>query len=197
MKHTKIVSLLAALTALCVLFAGCGKSEPAGDYLAEIEIADWGVIKVELDGTAAPITVANFVELAESGFYDGKTFHRIMDGFMMQGGSSDGKGYEGSDKTIKGEFPANGVDNPLVHTRGTISMARQGNDNNSASSQFFIVHQDADWLDGQYAAFGHVVEGMEVVDAICKAAKPIDNNGSISPDRQPVITAIRVTPITK
>lgn len=130
-----------------------------------IEINDGGIIKLELDETAAPITVANFKNLVQDGFYDGLTFHRIIPGFMIQGGDPSGNGTGGSKECIKGEFQSNGVKNPIKHTRGVISMAR-AQDPNSASSQFFIMHADAPHLDGMYAAFGHVVEGMEVVDKI-------------------------------
>lgn len=122
-------------------------------------------IKIELDPTAAPITCANFEKLVNDGFYDGLTFHRIIPGFMIQGGDPLGNGMGGSKETIKGEFASNGVNNPLQHTRGVISMAR-AMDPNSASSQFFIMHADAPHLDGDYAAFGKVVEGMDVVDQI-------------------------------
>ena len=159
---------------------------------AVIEIENYGSITVQLDGSAAPITVENFVSLAESGFYDGLTFHRIMEGFMMQGGDPLGNGTGGSDKTIKGEFKDNGVDNPLSHTRGAISMARSMIAD-SASSQFFICHEDATFLDGSYAAFGYVTEGMDVVDAVCKDAKPIDNNGTIPAENQPVIKSITIS----
>lgn len=158
---------------------------------ADIEIADYGTITVALNGTAAPETVENFISLAESDFYDGLTFHRIIDGFMMQGGDPNGNGTGGSGKTITGEFSANGSDNQLSHTRGAISMARS-EDYNSASSQFFIVHQDATDLDGKYAVFGYVTEGLDVVDAICADAEPIDNNGLIAADKQPVITDITI-----
>ena len=160
-------------------------------YYADIEIADYGTITVELDQAAAPTTVKNFISLAESGFYDGLTFHRIMAGFMMQGGDPNGNGTGGSDTKIVGEFSANGYDNPISHERGVISMARS-RDYDSASSQFFIMHADAEYLDGQYAAFGHVTEGMDVVDAVCEAAEPTDNNGSIAKDAQPVITNITI-----
>ncbi|MBQ5960130.1 MAG: peptidylprolyl isomerase [Firmicutes bacterium] len=159
---------------------------------ADITVKDYGTVTVELDANAAPITVANFVKLSESGFYDGLTFHRIMEGFMAQGGDPEGTGYGGSDETIKGEFAVNGVKNPLSHTRGTISMARSSMSYDSASSQFFIVHQDATFLDGQYAAFGHVTEGMDVIDKICADARPIDNNGTIPAEAQPVIESIRI-----
>ncbi len=122
-------------------------------------------IKIELDPTAAPITAANFEKLVKEGFYDGLTFHRIIPGFMIQGGDPNGNGTGGSKDYIKGEFASNGVNNPLKHTRGVISMARAMNPN-SASSQFFIMHADAPHLDGEYAAFGKVVEGMDVVDQI-------------------------------
>lgn len=161
-------------------------------YYADIAIEDYGTITVQLDQSAAPITVANFVELAQSGFYDGLTFHRIIEGFMMQGGCPEGTGYGGSDEEIVGEFSENGYDNPLSHTRGAISMARS-NDYDSASSQFFIVHEDAiESLDGKYAAFGYVTEGMDVVDAVCEAAEPTDGNGSIAAEDQPVITSVTI-----
>ena len=132
---------------------------------AIIEINKFGTIKVELDKAVAPITVENFVKLANKGFYNGLTFHRVIKGFMIQGGCPKGNGTGGPGYCIKGEFAANGVNNPLKHTRGVISMAR-AMDPDSAGSQFFIMHQDAPYLDGQYAAFGIVIEGIEVVDAI-------------------------------
>ena len=132
---------------------------------AIIEVKEFGVIEVELDPTVAPLTVENFVKLAKKGFYNGLTFHRVIKGFMIQGGCPKGNGTGGPGYTIKGEFSTNGVNNPLKHTRGVISMAR-AMDPNSAGSQFFIMHQDAPHLDGQYAAFGKVVKGIEVVDAI-------------------------------
>jgi len=158
---------------------------------AKIEMEEYGDIELELDASAAPETVANFISLAESGFYDGLTFHRIYSGFMIQGGDPEGNGTGGSEKTIKGEFSANGVDNPISHTRGVISMARS-NEYDSASSQFFIVHEDSTFLDGEYAAFGKVTSGIEVVDQICEDAKPIDDNGTISPEEQPIIKAITI-----
>lgn len=133
--------------------------------MVTIKIKDGGTIRLELDASAAPETVKNFTELAEKGFYDGLTFHRVISGFMIQGGCPYGTGTGGSGKNIKGEFAANGVDNPIHHVRGVISMARAQNPN-SASSQFFIMHKDALYLDGNYAAFGKVTEGMEEVDRI-------------------------------
>lgn len=158
----------------------------------EIEIENYGTITLELNATAAPITVANFLKLANEGFYNGLTFHRIMEGFMMQGGDPNGNGTGGSGENIKGEFSANGVENPLKHTRGAISMGRTSFDMDSASSQFFIVQQTSPHLDGQYACFGYVTDGMDIVDAICADAKPTDNNGTIPAAEQPVITEIRV-----
>mgnify|MGYP005917508617 CR=1 FL=1 len=204
----KLLSI--CLAALLVLsLAGCGKtsvvgitttskapaaneeSQGVGTHHAEIEIQDYGTITVELDGDAAPITVQNFMDLANAGFYDGLTFHRIISGFMMQGGDPNGNGTGGSENTIKGEFSANGVENPLSHTRGAISMAR-AQDPDSASSQFFICHADSTFLDGQYACFGYVTSGMDIVDQICKDAQPTDGNGTIPAAEQPVITAVRV-----
>lgn len=130
-----------------------------------IEMDNGRTIKIELDHNAAPITAANFEELVKEGFYDGLTFHRVIHGFMIQGGDPLGNGMGGSKKTIKGEFASNGVNNPIEHKRGVISMARSMMPD-SASSQFFIMHEDAPHLDGNYAAFGHVVEGMDTVDEI-------------------------------
>lgn len=168
------------------------KVEALGTHHVEIVVKDYGTIKLELDGDTAPITVQNFLDLAKSGFYDGLTFHRIMTGFMMQGGDPDGNGTGGSDKQIKGEFSANGVENNISHKRGVISMARASYSMDSASSQFFICHQDSEFLDGQYAAFGHVTEGMEVVDKICTDAKPTDKNGTIPAKEQPVMEKVTV-----
>ncbi|MBQ7048163.1 MAG: peptidylprolyl isomerase [Clostridia bacterium] len=156
-----------------------------------MEIEEFGTIKLELDSDAAPITVKNFVFLADMGFYDGLTFHRIIKNFMIQGGDPDHCGMGGSDKNIKGEFAANGVNNPISHKRGVISMARSQNPN-SASSQFFICHKDSTFLDGQYAAFGVVTEGMDVVDAIANMVRPIDNNGTVLFEEQPVIKKVTV-----
>lgn len=162
-----------------------------GNYLVTIDIADYGVIELELYGSVAPLTVTNFVNLVNDGFYDGLTFHRIIDGFMIQGGDPLGNGMGGSENTIIGEFVANGVDNTLSHKRGVISMARS-QDFNSASSQFFIVHEDSTFLDGQYAAFGEVVSGMDVVDAICDSVTVEDDNGTVLKENQPVISSITV-----
>lgn len=162
-----------------------------GKHHVEIAVKDYGTITVELDADAAPITVANFLKLAGDGFYDGLTFHRIIDGFMIQGGDPLGNGTGGSDERIKGEFSKNGVENNLSHTRGAISMARSQL-MDSASSQFFIVHEDSTFLDGQYACFGYVTDGMDVVDAICEATPVTDNNGTVQKENQPVIESVKV-----
>lgn len=166
--------------------------ELTGIHHADISIRDYGDIKVELDADTAPVTVTNFVKLAQEGFYDGLTFWRIMDGFMMQGGDPKGNGTGGSGETIKGEFSSNGVKNDISHVRGIISMARS-TDPDSASSQFFIVQSDSTFLDSDYAAFGKVTEGMDIVDEICKNANPTDDNGTIKADEQPVIDSIQIT----
>ncbi len=185
---------------MCVLAVSCAKKEEekvednnklVSNTSVVIDVKDYGSIEVELYDNLAPITVKNFVELVNDGFYDGLTFHRIMEGFMIQGGDPNGDGTGGSSKTIKGEFKANGVENDLEHTRGVISMAR-ANDYNSASSQFFIVQEDSPHLDGQYAAFGKVVNGMDIVDKIAEQAVPTDNNGTIPKDAQPIINSIKV-----
>ncbi len=169
------------------------ESEPAAESLgvhhAKITVKDYGDITVELDGDTAPITVANFMKLVNEGFYDGLTFHRIMDGFMIQGGDPLGNGTGGSEEKIKGEVAANGVQNDISHVKGVISMAR-ATPYDSASSQFFIMVADYTGLDGNYAAFGRVTEGMEVAEQIAKDAKPVDNNGTIPREAQPVIESI-------
>lgn len=183
------VAVLASVL-IWALTSGSGSAE-SGKHHVAITVRDYGTITVELDADAAPITVQNFLDLAGSGFYDGLTFHRIIEGFMIQGGDPEGTGMGGSDKTIKGEFSANGVENPLSHTRGAISMARSSA-MDSASSQFFIVQKDSTGLDGQYACFGYVTNGMDVVDAIAADAQPTDGNGTIPADQQPVIESVKV-----
>lgn len=219
MKRLISIILMAALLSLCL--TGCGDTRENADkstakttkkesfaekkdadtsnsqYLtgkhhAEIVIAEYGKLELELDADVAPITVTNFVNLVKKGFYNGLTFHRIMSGFMIQGGDPNGDGTGGSEETIKGEFKSNGVENTMSHKRGVISMARTQNDPDSASSQFFIVQADSDFLDGDYAAFGKVTAGMDIVDKICRSVQPIDNNGTVPADQQPKITAIKV-----
>lgn len=219
MKRLISIILMAALLSLCL--TGCGDTRENADkstakttkkesfaekkdadtsnsqYLtgkhhAEIVIAEYGKLELELDADVAPITVTNFVNLAKKGFYNGLTFHRIMSGFMIQGGDPNRDGTGGSEETIKGEFKSNGIENTMSHKRGVISMARTQNDPDSASSQFFIVQADSDFLDGDYAAFGKVTAGMDIVDKICQSVQPIDNNGTVPADQQPKITAIKV-----
>ena len=161
-----------------------------GNYQVEIKIKDYGTIYAEIDADTAPITVTNFVNLCKNHFYDGLTFHRIIKDFMIQGGDPNGDGTGGSEETIKGEFSDNGVENPLKHTRGALSMARS-QDNDSASSQFFIVQKTASHLDGQYAVFGYVYEGIDIVDKICDDVQVEDNNGTVAKENQPVIESIR------
>lgn len=193
MKKIWVKKLVASVLMVCCMVSGCASKQSAeiADVYADIEIEGYGTISLELDGTSAPITVENFIKLAESGFYDGLTFHRIMEGFMMQGGDPNGNGTGGSDETIVGEFAQNGYENNLSHTRGAISMARSMA-YDSASSQFFIVHEDSTFLDGSYAVFGYVTEGIEIVDQICADAVPTDDNGSIPAEEQPVIKTITI-----
>ena len=160
-----------------------------GTHHATIEVKDYGTIKLELYADVAPITVANFAKLVNEGFYDGLTFHRIIEGFMIQGGDPQGTGYGGSSENIKGEFKANGVTNNISHVRGVISMARSSA-YNSASSQFFIVHKDSTFLDGQYAGFGKVTSGIEIVDKICEDTPVTDRNGTVAKANQPIIEKI-------
>lgn len=185
----RIVCLLAAALFLLGLTACANKDRGNnGDtIMVEITMRDGGVIKLELYPDVAPITVENFTKLADEGFYDGLIFHRVIKGFMIQGGDPEGTGMGGSGTNIKGEFAVNGVANNISHVRGVISMARSRS-YNSASSQFFIVHKDATYLDGQYAAFGRVIEGMDVVDAIAE----IPTDGSDRPLAEQVIGTIRV-----
>ena len=192
-KYGKILIILGI-----IIFFVVGLTWPGNDKLLrgkhniEISFKDFGKVKLELDADTAPITVTNFIELIENNFYDGLTMHRIIDGFMIQGGDPSADGTGGSTKTIKGEFKNNGVKNNISHVRGVISMARS-NEMNSASSQFFIVHKDSPHLDGNYAAFGKVTEGIEIVDKIVEAISQFgDDNGLIPKDKQPVIKYIKV-----
>lgn len=195
-----LVVVLAVASIVSLKACNPGEVPELDNFYADISVRGYGVITVQLDYKNAPETVGNFISLVQQDFYDDLTFHRIIEGFMMQGGDPNGDGTGGSGKTIKGEFSLNGVNNTLSHTRGAISMARQGDNPfteehnyDSASSQFFIVQQDcsAD-LDGKYAVFGYVIEGMDVVDAICADARPIDGNGTIAPEDQPIIGDIEI-----
>lgn len=163
-----------------------------GKHHIKIKVKKYGTIKATLYADKAPITVTNFIKLARSGFYDGLTFHRVISSFMIQGGDPQGDGTGGSGEPIKGEFASNGVKNKLSHVRGTLSMARTPDNPNSARSQFFIMHQDATYLDGDYAAFGKVTKGIKVVDKICANTEVVDNNGTVVAGKQPVIQSITV-----
>ena len=192
-----IAVVLAAVivAAVWAVFAAKGSEENTsglltGKHYVQIDIADYGTIQAELDADTAPITVTNFMKLTDEGFYNGLTFHRIISGFMIQGGDPNGNGTGGSNQKIKGEFKANGIENNIAHERGVLSMARSAA-NDSASSQFFIMHEAAPHLDGQYAAFGKVLTGIEVVDAICSKVPVTDYNGTVSRENQPVITSIK------
>lgn len=191
LRQVLAAGCLMALAAGAALWWSRGRPRGAGTGFADIALEDYGTITVALAGDAAPETVNNFVTLAQGGFYDGLTIYRAVEGFLMQGGAPNRDGTGGSGATITGEFAQNGYDNPLSHTRGAISMARE-EDYDSASSQFFIVQEDSTYLDGSYAAFGYVVSGMEVVDRICDAARPMDVSGNLAAADQPVIDSITI-----
>ena len=187
----KALALFLALIMLLPCFASCADEIDKLPNLVVIDVKDYGKITVELYPDIAPITVKNFKKLVSEGFYDGLIFHRVIENFMIQGGCPDGNGTggytdeKGNKVTIKGEFSGNGFKNTLAHTPGVISMARS-NLPNSASSQFFICHKAAPHLNGQYAAFGKVTEGMDVVDAIAK----VETNSSDKPLTDVVISSI-------
>ena len=197
-----IAALVIGIVALVIIYnnskkanndeqGGTGMENLTGKHHAEIVVKDYGTITVELDADAAPITVNNFAKLVNEGFYNGLTFHRIISGFMIQGGDPLGNGTGGSKETIKGEFSENGVENSISHKRGVISMARSSA-MDSASSQFFIMHENGEYLDGQYAAFGEVTSGMEVVDEICAKTEVEDRNGTVEKENQPIIESIKM-----
>lgn len=189
----RIISLaLVALTLFLTVsvFSSCKKDPYEVTHRATIVIRDYGTIELELYGNAAPKTVENFVRLANSGFYNGLTFHRIISGFMIQGGGFNENGIYKEAENIKGEFSSNGVKNPILHERGVISMAR-GDDMDSGSSQFFIMHQKSPHLDGDYAAFGKVTSGIEVVDDICYEVEQ-GYNGAVAVRERPVIVSVTV-----
>ncbi len=192
---------LPLLLILLLLLTGCTardasqdgvitSSSLTGTYYVQIDVKDYGSITAELYADIAPITVENFLNLVDSGFYNGLTFHRIISGFMIQGGDPNGDGTGGAEMKIKGEFSQNGVENNLKHTRGVLSMARSSA-YDSASSQFFIMHAAAPHLNGAYAAFGCVLSGMDVVDAICKNTPVTNSNGGVATANQPIIERIQ------
>ena len=191
MTRTKF---LAALICACFLICLCGcesglpyekEAKLYGTHTAIMTVKDFGEVKIELYGDIAPVTVANFVRLIDKGFYDGLTFHRAIEGYMIQGGDPNGDGTGNSAPRIYGEFKNNRFENSLSHTRGVISMARS-RDYNSASCQFFIMLGDETRLDGDYAAFGKVVEGMDVIDAVMASIKTVGTNGEIISDDKPI-----------
>lgn len=190
-----LYSILAGVLILVLVFVcSCSsksyKKQTYPTHHVEIEIENYGTIKLELDTNSAPVTVNNFISLAKSGFYNGSTFHRIIKDFMVQGGRAPADWTGEMPKNIVGEFSANRQSNPIKHTRGTISMARTSDNYNSASSEFFICQVDYPSLDGQYAAFGHVTEGIEIIDKMAEV--PYGDNGAVDPKDQPVIKEIRV-----
>ncbi|MBR1386490.1 MAG: peptidylprolyl isomerase [Bacilli bacterium] len=200
MKKNKILLIITFLIVL-LTFTGCNESKKTDtkkiDKFKEkinvnIDINNYGTISLELYPNIAPETVNNFVNLVKNNFYDGLTFHRIMDKFMIQGGDPNANGTGGSGITINGEFEANGFKNELKHERGVISMARGAYDYNSASSQFFIVQTTYPSLDGLYASFGRVTSGMEIVDEICKNTPVEDDNGTVLKENQPIINKIYI-----
>ena len=181
---------------LCFTLTACNENkEPSIDLKDKVNVvmnvSNYGEVTIELDPSIAPITVENFVNLVNDGFYDGLTFHRVITGFMVQGGDPSANGTGGSGVNIKGEFNSNGIQNNLSHTRGVISMARS-NDPNSASSQFFIMHQDSPHLDGNYAAFGKVTNGIEIIDEICNDSIVEDGNGTVAKENQIKIESIKI-----
>ena len=197
---SSIVLFVLALGILIGALIGSRSESPyTVTHYAKIEIEDYGTLSLELYGNDAPLTVENFVRLAESGFYDGLAFHIIIDNFVIQGGYKPGA----SLPTVKGEFSENGVDNAIKHTRGTLTMMRPTDDYDGATSQFRIVHTNefASELDGEYAAFGRVISGMKIVDSICKNVKVIDTKGENAymplPENQPRILSITVEAVGK
>lgn len=189
MKKSVSIVMSAVLILLC--FASCGSKGMKGTHHAEMVIKNYGTVKIELYGDQAPLTVENFVNLCNKGFYDGLTFHRYVKDFVLQGGDPEGTGLGGCESSVKGEFSANGVKNTIKHKKGVISMARNQFDFNSASSQFFICLKNScsDDLDGQYAAFGKITEGMDIIDKLCA---DLTESDCLPKDQQPVIETIKV-----
>lgn len=187
----KAVSIVMSAVLILLCFASCGSKGMKGTHHAEMVIKNYGTVKIELYGDQAPLTVENFVNLCNKGFYDGLTFHRYVKDFVLQGGDPEGTGLGGCESSVKGEFSANGVQNTIKHKKGVISMARNQFDFNSASSQFFICLKNScsDDLDGQYAAFGKITEGMDIIDKLCA---DLTESDCLPKDQQPVIETIKV-----
>ena len=191
-RIVSVLTILCLLLGSMLLFTACGDEEKTDPVKVILTVKDFGEITLELYPEHAPITVKNFLKLVDEKFYDGLTFHRIYKGFMIQGGDPKGDGTGDSGETIKGEFSANGVENTLSHTRGTVSMARGSYSMDSASCQFFICDADSPFLDGQYAAFGKVIAGMDVVDAIAAVEVSANAFGEMSvPNQTVTIESIR------
>lgn len=187
----KAVSIVMSAVLILLCFASCGSKGMKGTHHAEMVIKNYGTVKIELYGDQAPLTVENFVNLCNKGFYDGLTFHRYVKDFVLQGGDPEGTGLGGCESSVKGEFSANGVKNTIKHKKGVISMARNQFDFNSASSQFFICLKNScsEDLDGQYAAFGKITEGMDIIDKLCA---DLTESDCLPKDQQPVIETIKV-----
>ena len=187
----KAVSIVMSAILILLCFASCGSNGMKGTHHAEMVIKNYGTVKIELYGDQAPLTVENFVNLCNKGFYNGLTFHRYVKDFVLQGGDPEGTGLGGCESSVKGEFSANGVKNTIKHKKGVISMARNQFDFNSASSQFFICLKNScsDDLDGQYAAFGKITEGMDIIDKLCA---DLTESDCLPKDQQPVIETIKV-----
>jgi len=188
----KTIAILLSAVMLLALLSGCSGKTWKGRHEVEIKVKDFGTITLEINADAAPQTASNFLNLARKGFYNNLTIYRAIDGFAIYGGDPNRNGTGTSGDTITGEFNSNGYNNPLSNVRGAIGMAR-GVNKNSASCQFYILQNDATYLDGEFAVFGSVTSGMEVVDAIAASAQVTGTDGHISRDNQPVISSIKVT----
>ena len=186
------LALVLAMLMLLTVFAGCGgNKEWTGKHKVEIEVKNYGTITLEINCDTAPQTASNFLNLAKKGFYNGLTFHRVINGFAIYGGDPNGDGTGNAGSTIVGEFISNGYNNPLSNIRGAIGMAR-GINYNSASSQFYILQESNTFLDGDFAVFGYVTSGMEVVDQICSTVVATGEDGYVAPDNQPKISSVKV-----
>ena len=189
----KILVLVLAAVMLLALLTGCGSSKKTwtGKHTVEIAIKDYGTVTVEVDADTAPVTASNFLNLAKKGFYNNLTIYRAIDGFAIYCGDPNKNGTGTSGETITGEFTSNGYNNPLSHVRGAVGMAR-GVNKNSASCQFYILQNDVTYLDGEFAVFGHVTSGIEIVDRIASTAQVTGSDGHITEGNQPVISSIKV-----
>ena len=188
----KITAVLLAVLLTASLLSGCGGNKSwTGKHDVEIVIKDYGTVTVEIDADSAPLTASNFLNLAKKGFYNNLTIYRAISGFAIYGGDPNKNGTGTSGETISGEFTSNGYNNPLSNVRGAIGMAR-GVNKNSASCQFYILQNDVTYLDGEFAVFGHVTSGIEIVDRIASTAQVTGSDGHITEGNQPVISSIKV-----